>query len=87
MLGQTIRVFASKKRVQYIKEVDESLPAPIEPGDRVGTMRIVIGSRTLETAPLLAAERVEPPTTSFFLGLLQAILRFVSAGGRALGLA
>ncbi|HYN37471.1 MAG TPA: serine hydrolase [Actinomycetota bacterium] len=85
-LGRTIRVFAPKKRVDYVKEVDESLPASIEPGDRVGTMRIVIGKRTLATAPLLAGERVDPPTTSFFLGLLEAILGFVSVTGRALGL-
>lgn len=86
-LGRTIRVFAPKKSVDYVKEVDESLPADIEPGDRVGTMRIVIGNRTLETAPLLAGEQVDPPTTSFFLGLLEAVLGFVSATGRVLGLA
>lgn len=86
-LGRTIRIFAPKKGVDFVKEVDESLPAFIEPGDRVGTMRIMIGKRTLETAPLLAGEQVDPPTTSFFLGLLEAILGFVSATGRALGLA
>jgi D-alanyl-D-alanine carboxypeptidase (penicillin-binding protein 5/6) len=84
-LGRTISVFAPKRKVEYVKEVAESLPASIEVGDRVGTMNLVIGKRTLESAPLLAGEQVDPPTTSFFLGLVEAVLGFVSATGRALG--
>ena len=73
--------------VEYELDVDDELPATIERGDRVGTMRVVLGNRTLETAPLVAAESVDPLSSSFWLRLVESILGLVAALFRTVGLA
>ena len=83
-LGRRIAVLAPKSKVEYVTEVDK-LPEAITTGDRVGTMSLVLNEKTLAVAPLLAGADVDPPSSSFWLDVLETLLGFGASVGRALG--
>jgi hypothetical protein len=77
-------VFAPRAKVQYVTEV-KALPEQVDIGERVGTMKLVLNDRELASAPLLSAAAIDPPETSFLLEVIEAILGFGAAVGRAVG--
>ena len=83
-LGRRIAVLAPKNKVEYVTDMHE-LPETIAAGDRVGTMSLVLNEKTLATAPLLAGADVDPPSSSFWLDMLETLLGFGGSIGRALG--
>ena len=84
-LGRRIATFAPRNKVEYVTEV--------EPAAGAGRHRRASGHnearaeerRRLRRAPLLSGAAIDPPETSFLLELIETILGFGAAVGRALG--
>ena len=61
---------------QKIYELPESLRAPVEPGDVVGTLKVVYEGREVGSTEVIATERVE--RKSFFFMLYQLALKYLA---------
>ncbi len=81
-VDQTVNVVVprgQRDRVRTIKTIDGPLIAPISAGQRVGTLRVVLGDELLAERPLRALEAVEP--AGFFGRLVDRVKLFFAGEG------
>jgi len=66
-----------KKSLKTVIEVDQEISAPVALGDKLGTVKLMLGDEEVAQVPLVALEAVEPG--NFFARLWDVILMWIAS--------
>ncbi|MDQ4142205.1 MAG: serine hydrolase [Actinomycetota bacterium] len=80
-----VRALPPGGRVRRRVRIDETLGPGLRQGERVGTLELVAGAEVMDRTPLISRGSAEAPEQSMMQSLVEALMSFAHAVGRALG--
>lgn len=85
--SEPIEVLPPRGGVERRVRMDASLGSTLRQGEQVGVLELVSDDKVVASAPLEVADPIERPEASVVQSIVEALLSFVYAAGRTIGVA